>query len=99
MSVQVENHSLGQLIVVRFYCHPKDMAITHKRLDDLFVKLCATGFSFVIPGDFNISSEDMAIWLAEHHPRTHIGEGGTLVSLPLGPPRSITFCFMGLSVT
>ncbi len=95
MSVQVENHSLGQLIVVSFYGHPKDIAITHKRLDDLMSKLCATGFSFIIAGDFNIHSDEMASWLGEHHPRTQIREGGDTCFTTAGSSTIDYFLFHG----
>ena len=75
MSIQIEHANLGQIVFVTFYGH-QDTTITMRRLEDLITKLEATGFCFIIGGDFNISSDDMSQWLPTNHPYMQLREGG-----------------------
>ena len=95
MSVQLDHHSLGQIIVVSFYGHPKDKIITFRRLDDILQKLCDTGFSFIIAGDFNVSCEDMASWLPDNYPHTQIREAGDSCFTATGSTTIDYFIFHG----
>ena len=77
MSIQIEHANLGQIVFVTFYGH-QDTTITMRRLEDLIVKLEATGFCFIIAGDFNISSDDMSQWLPTHHPHMQLRRRGLM---------------------
>ena len=94
MSIQIEHASLGQVLFVTFYGH-QDSNITLRRLEDIIVKLKATGFCFVIAGDFNISSEDMSQWLPTNHPRMQLRDGGNSCFTPISVSTIDYFMFHG----
>ncbi len=81
MSSQIEHANFGQILFVTFYGH-QDSTITLRRLEDLIVKLEATGFCFIIAGDFNITSDDMSQWLPANHPHMQLRDGGNSCFTP-----------------